>query len=294
MRGLIGAVLFCTGLVAQSASPVSVSMAARAIQPGEVLVIDVTDLPGSSAVDVRVFGEPVPVFAVTPFAARALVGIDLDVKPGAYVVAVDVRDGSGQVTERLPRPLRVAAKAFPTRRLTVAPRYVEPPASELDRIALEARTLEGIFAGRSTPRLWDGAFVPPVPDPANSAFGSRSVFNGQARSPHGGADFSSPTGRPVSAPNSGRVVLARDLYFTGQTIVIDHGLGLVSLFAHLSSYTAREGDLIKTGEVLGRVGQTGRVTGPHLHWTVRLGGARVDPLSLMAVTGPSAATPAER
>jgi murein DD-endopeptidase MepM/ murein hydrolase activator NlpD len=289
MQGLFGVVLLGTVLVAQSASAVSVSISARALQPGEVLAIDVTDLPGSSTVDVRVFGQPVPVFALSPVAARALAGIDLGVRPGAYVVEVDVRDGTGQIAHRLTRPFRVAAKTFPTRRLTVAPRYVEPPASEVERIALEARTLEDIFSGTSTPRLWDGAFLAPVPDPANSAFGSRSVFNGQARNPHSGADFSSPAGRPVSAPNSGRVVLARDLYFTGQTIVIDHGLGLVSLFAHLSSYTAREGDLVKAGEVLGQVGQTGRVTGPHLHWTVRLGGKRVDPLSLMAVTGPATA-----
>jgi murein DD-endopeptidase MepM/ murein hydrolase activator NlpD len=123
-----------------------------------------------------------------------------------------------------------------------------------------------------------------VPDRANSVFGSRSVFNGQPRSPHGGADFASPSGRLIRAPNGGRVVLAEDLYFTGQSVVIDHGLGLVSLFAHLSSIDVAPDTIVTAGDALGRVGATGRVTGPHLHWTVRLAGTRVDPQSLMDVT----------
>ena len=122
----------------------------------------------------------------------------------------------------------------------------------------------------------------PVPDAANSSFGTRSIYNGEARSPHGGTDFLSPAGRPIKAPNAGRVVLAAPLYFTGGTVVIDHGLGMFSLFAHLSTIGVREGQVVKTGDVIGEVGATGRVTGPHLHWAVRLGGARVDPLSLIA------------
>ena len=124
-----------------------------------------------------------------------------------------------------------------------------------------------------------------MPQEANSAFGTRSIFNGQARSPHGGADFPSPAKTPVHSPNRGRVVLAKDLYYTGGTVVVDHGLGLVSLFAHLSRIDVSEGDLVAHGQVVGLVGATGRVTGAHLHWTLRLGGARVDPLSLLAVLG---------
>ena len=129
----------------------------------------------------------------------------------------------------------------------------------------------------------------PVPDEANSSFGTRSIYNGEARSPHGGTDFLSPTGRPIKAPNAGRVVLAGQLYFTGGTVVIDHGLGVFSLFAHLSAVGVSEGDVVKTGDVVGEVGATGRVTGPHLHWTARVGGARVDPLSLLAVMGSAVA-----
>jgi len=132
--------------------------------------------------------------------------------------------------------------------------------------------------------LWEGAFRAPVPDAANSSFGTRSIYNGQSRSPHGGTDFLSPSGRLIKAPNAGRVVLAGSLYFTGGTVVLDHGAGVLSLFAHLSTIDVHEGDVVKTDDVIGAVGATGRVTGPHLHWAVRLAGARVDPLSLLAAT----------
>jgi murein DD-endopeptidase MepM/ murein hydrolase activator NlpD len=141
--------------------------------------------------------------------------------------------------------------------------------------------LDQLWKASAPSRLWDGGWVRPVPDPANSAFGKRSVFNGQPRSPHSGADFMSAAGTPVTAPNAGRIVLAGARYFAGDTVVIDHGLGVFSLFAHLSAIDVRVGDTVKGGDVIGRVGATGRVTGPHLHWAVRVNGARVDPLSLL-------------
>ena len=129
----------------------------------------------------------------------------------------------------------------------------------------------------------------PVPQEANSAFGTRSIFNGKPRNAHGGADFLSPAGTPIQAPNAGRIAIARNLYYSGNTVIIDHGLGLFSMLAHLSAIDVHEGDRVTAGQLLGRVGATGRVTGPHLHWAIRASGARVDPLSLLAVLGPPAA-----
>src|SRR5204862_3209711 len=140
-------------------------------------------------------------------------------------------------------------------------------------------------------RLWSEPFVRPVDEPANSAFGTRSIFNGQRRNAHGGADFPSPAGTPIHAPNAGRIAIARDLYYSGNTVVIDHGLGLFSLLAHLSDFDVREGDRVNAGQALGHVGATGRVTGPHLHWAVRASGARIDPLSLLALLGSIAPEP---
>jgi murein DD-endopeptidase MepM/ murein hydrolase activator NlpD len=116
------------------------------------------------------------------------------------------------------------------------------------------------------------------------------VFNGEARSPHGGTDFLSPAGTPVRAPNAGRVVAARELYFAGQTVMIDHGAGVFSQLAHLSRIDVQEGESVRPGQVVGQVGATGRVTGAHLHWAVRVAGARVDGLSLLALLGAVPAT----
>jgi murein DD-endopeptidase MepM/ murein hydrolase activator NlpD len=153
------------------------------------------------------------------------------------------------------------------------------------RIDREAADLQRLWNAPAPQRLWSGPFARPVPGRATSIFGTRSIFNGKPRSPHGGADFLSPAGTPIRAPNGGRIVLARDLYFSGNTVVIDHGLGLFSLLAHLSVIDVHEGDIVVTDAVVGRVGATGRVTGPHLHWAVRASGARVDPLSLLALLG---------
>ncbi len=165
------------------------------------------------------------------------------------------------------------------------PAFVTPPASEQPRIEREAALLAATWASTAPIRLWTTAFVRPVPHAANSAFGTRSIFNGTPRNSHGGADFRSPAGTPVLAPNAGRVAVARGLYFSGNVVIIDHGLGVFSTLAHLSAIDVKEGELVMPGQRIGLVGATGRVTGPHLHWAVRAGGARVDPLSLLAVLG---------
>jgi murein DD-endopeptidase MepM/ murein hydrolase activator NlpD len=173
--------------------------------------------------------------------------------------------------------------------LKVNPALVEPPPEALERIKREGEKTSTIYRTPGPPLPALGAFLRPVQEPANSRFGSRSIFNGTRSSPHTGADFLSGTGTPIKAPNEGRVRLAEDLYFSGNTVILDHGNGLYSLFAHLSEFKVREGDTVQPGDVVGLVGATGRVTGPHLHWALRVNGARVDPLSLLAVLGKDAA-----
>lgn len=271
-------------LSAQPAPPqIVVTAAARSIRPGEIVVLTIVTGTPRPSVRVRAFEKELLPFAVDPRTWRVVVGIDLATAPGKYPVDVDA--GAGAPEDRATHVLVVRPRAFPTRTIRVAEGFVNPPPDTLARIQQEARELEQLWRSSVPARLWDGPFVRPVADPANSAFGARSIFNGQPRSPHGGADFLSPAGRPVKAPNAGRIALARDLYFTGNTVVIDHGLGLFSLFAHLSAVDVDAGAPVATGDVVGRVGATGRVSGPHLHWTVRAGGARVDPLSLLAVLG---------
>jgi murein DD-endopeptidase MepM/ murein hydrolase activator NlpD len=260
---------------------ITITATSRSIRPGELVVLTIVTAAPAAAVRVQAFDREWRPFRVDARTWRVLIGIDLDVSPGAYSVSVD----AGESEDRTTYPLAVTARAFRTRSLTVAEAFVTPPPEMAARIEQEAALLQHLWRSSALERLWTGGFVRPVPDPANSAFGTRSIFNGQPRSPHGGADFESPAGRVVKAPNAGRIVLTRPLYFTGNTVVIDHGLGLFSLFAHLSQTDVSEGDAIAAGAVVGRVGATGRVTGPHLHWTVRLGDARIDPLSLLEVLG---------
>jgi murein DD-endopeptidase MepM/ murein hydrolase activator NlpD len=276
-------VLAGVAAVAQSgaAAGVKVSVDARALQPGELAVLTVTTGAPTGGLRVRGFGREQRPFRVDSTTWRVLLGLDLDVQPGPHVITIEPDAPLAAVTHRIV----VQRKSFPTRRLTVDEAFVNPPPTVTERIEEEAKLLGRMWSSSAPMRLWTGAFVRPVPHPANSRFGSRSVLNGQPRSPHGGADFASPAGTPVKSPNTGRVVLARDLYYTGGTVVVDHGLGLLSLFAHLSRIDVVEGTAVDRGAVVGAVGATGRVTGAHLHWTLRANGARVDPLSLLAVLG---------
>lgn len=263
------------------ATALHVTAQARSQQPGELVVLTVGAPAGTTTIRVRAFDREISAFPADPTHWRVLVGIDVDAHAGTYPIRVD----TGDDREVIVYNLVVKPRRFRTRRLTVDPGFVNPPASARDRIGREASLLDRVWRGAGAERLWKGAFARPVEDAANSAFGTRSIFNGTPRNAHGGADFMSPAGTPIHAPNAGRIVVARDLYFSGNTVVIDHGLGLFSLLAHMSEIDVREGDRVTTGEIVGRVGSTGRVTGPHLHWAVRINGARVDPLSVLSVLG---------
>ena len=264
---------------------IEVGVAARSIQPGELTVFTMSTVEPVDMVRLRAFDRDVPAFKDGALTWRALVGVDLAAAPRTYHVRIEAKSGARSIDTTY--DLRVEPHRFPTRTLTVDEAFVNPPAGVLDRIAKEARELEALWARSAPGRLWTGPFAVPVPGREASSFGTRSIFNGQPRSPHSGADFPSPAGTPIEAPNAGRVVLARNLYFLGNAVVIDHGLGLFSTLAHLSVLEVHEGDTVQAGQLVGLVGATGRVTGAHLHWAVQAGGARIDPLSLVALLGHS-------
>jgi len=273
------------GTAQQSApdSAVRITTSARSLQPGEVVQFTITTPKPFQSVRLDVFDRAWPTVQADATTWRALVGIDLDTQPRTYTAVVSMGAGDAQGV-RVTRRLAVVAKSFGTRTLTVDGGFVNPPADVAARIAAESARLAELWKREPTARAWSEPFDVPVTAPANSAFGKHSVFNGQVRSAHTGADFPSATGTVVHAPNAGTVVLAEELYFSGNTVIVDHGLGLFSTFAHLSAIDVRPGDVLTRGHVVGKVGATGRVTGPHLHWAVRLNGARVDPLSLIWVT----------
>ena len=295
-RALFGVVAVLSIAAAGLSSPLDapqcqVAVSARAVQPGEVVRVDVTCRYDAFPPRVRTPAGDVALFRVSPPSEsdtirwQTLVGLDLETVPGIYPLAVYVPERHAPLRTL---DLRVTAKTFATRQLRVAPSFVDPDAADIERIARDASALEALFSS-VTPRLWNGPFVAPVAARPTSNFGTRSVFNGQPRASHAGVDFGRAAGAPVLAPGAGRIVLADDLFFTGKTVVIDHGLGLFSLLAHLSVVAVAQDDLVERGVLVGRVGATGRATGSHLHWSVRLNGARVDPLSLLFATQTGAA-----
>jgi murein DD-endopeptidase MepM/ murein hydrolase activator NlpD len=278
-------IVVALGIVPVRSAPdaIQVVTAARSVQPGEVVLLTATAEAPIDALRARAFDRDLPTFRVDSRTWQAVLGIDLDTGVGSHPVSFDgVVDGHDVETTIT---LAVRKRVFATRTLRVGDAFVNPSAPTLERITSEAAELAHVWEQSAQTRLWSGPFVRPVPGRATSSFGMRSIFNGQPRQPHGGTDFLSPTGTPIHAPNSGRVVIARELYFTGNTVVIDHGLGMFSLLAHLSVADVHAGDNVTAGQIVGQVGATGRVTGPHLHWAVRIGNARVDPLAVLAILG---------
>ena len=273
-------VLYFAGASSATES-LQIDVAARSIQPGELALFTASAATPIDTLRVRAFGRDIPAFRVDSRTWQALVGIDLDTPAGPHPVSFGAL--SGEQPMSMTTTLTVEPKTFATRRLTVDDSFVNPTGAVLERILREAAELRELWDRVTPDRLWDGPFVRPVPGHANSRFGTRSILNDQPRSPHSGVDFLSPAGTPIKAPNSGVVVLARDLYFTGNTVAIDHGLGMYSLFAHLSAVDVAVGDSVETGQTVGKVGATGRVTGAHLHWTVRITRARVDPMAVLAI-----------
>ena len=264
------------------AGPVQIVHEARSLQPGEVVLLRVSAAAPIEEVHAHVLDRDYPFFPTgDPRIWEGLVGLDLNLKPGSYPVKVEGRSAGADFSAA--DLLKVLPKKFPVRRITVDEKFANPPAAVMDRIEREQKLVASIFQGTTAQRYWKGTFHRPVPGAALSSFGKRSIVNGQPRSPHSGTDFRGARGTPVEAPNDGRVVLAQELYFSGNTVIIDHGLGLYSYLAHLSAFKVEVGQPVRKGMVVGLVGATGRVTGPHLHWTTRLLGARVDPLSLMQV-----------
>jgi murein DD-endopeptidase MepM/ murein hydrolase activator NlpD len=282
-RGLL--LTLCACLVSRTvAQPgVSIDTQARALQPGELIVATLTTDARTANVEVAALGQTIAAHRLAGGRWQALVGIDLDQAAGEFdLSATGLLDG---VRVSGLRALVVEARTFATRTLKVDPDFVNPPASVRARIERESKLLAAVYAASPRDRAWSEPFVRPVPHRANSRFGLRSIFNGEPRSSHAGTDFLSPAGTPVRAPNAGRVAVARGLYFSGNTVIIDHGAGVFSQLAHLSRIDVREGDEVAAGRVVGLVGATGRVTGAHLHWGFRVNGARVDALSVLALLG---------
>jgi murein DD-endopeptidase MepM/ murein hydrolase activator NlpD len=249
-------------------------------QGGIVVVTLRSDAPLAAAVLVGP-GERIPLEGDEARSAfRGLIGVDFAAKTGGERFQIEAQDPCGS-THQAALELRVRAGGFPSQRLTLEPKYVEPPESEKERIASDREKVTRAWASGEEGRRWRGAFALPVPGTKPGAFGARRVLNGQTKSRHGGVDMAAAEGTPVLAAAPARVALAEDLYFSGGTVILDHGGGLFTTYFHLSRIDVREGEVVAAKQAIALVGATGRATGPHLHWGARLHGQRVNPLGLL-------------
>ena len=266
-RVLALAALLCLSVHAQADSYIT-RLLNKAV-PGGVAVIDLGS--ASQAPSVTYDGKPVLVVKEQD-TWRAIVGLPLTVKPGP--AQITRRDSGGNRT----LSFTVGSKKYPEQRITLKnTRQVNPNPADLKRIdaelAEQLRAYRSFSPGTPSNLLLDK----PVNGPLSSRFGVRRFFNGEERNPHSGLDFAVPAGTPIKTPAGGKVILVGNYFFNGNTVFVDHGQGFISMFCHMSKIDVKVGQTLARGSVVGRVGSTGRATGPHMHWNISLNDARVDP-----------------
>lgn len=254
--------------------------------PGGVLLVDVGPLDASQPLAPVATLDGVRTMVV-PQAGRwtAVVGVPLSqAAPATVELRVISRDGSSRTIG-----LDIAAKQYASQHLKVKPGQVNLSKEDLARTTAERERILAALATWSPEAPATLALRQPVPGPRSSSYGLRRFFNGEARNPHTGMDIAASTGTPIVAPADGRVIDTGDYFFNGNTVLIDHGQGLVTMYCHLSAIDVEAGQRVTAGETIGKVGATGRVTGPHLHWGVTLNRTAVDPALFLAASASAAA-----
>jgi murein DD-endopeptidase MepM/ murein hydrolase activator NlpD len=257
-------------LIFTTATFVNASLPANAAVPGGVVSIELT-VPLTSVPSVMFNNHPIAVVKYND-SWHAVVGLPLSLKPGRHSIDVD-----GEAVT-----FKVIDKAYPEQRITLKTRkHIDLSAADLARHRGEKVKAKKAFNTFDRGRIPDFVMLKPVEGPYSSPFGLKRFFNGQPRNPHSGLDIAAPTGTPIKVPAMGKVVLTGNFFFNGNVVYVDHGQGVVSMFCHLSKIDVINGDLLNKGDVLGEVGATGRVTGPHLHWSLSLNNVRIDPMLML-------------
>ncbi len=212
---------------------------------------------------------------------EAVVGVPHNHKPGKVTLTVQLK-GQGD-KQSLTVPFRVVDAHYPSERLHVDNRHINPKKNDLVEIKRDQAEVKVIYDHVTRQKYWKGPFVYPMKSAITSRYGTKRLFNGQMQSFHGGTDFRAKVGTPIHPAAPGVVVLAHKLFFTGNTVMIDHGYGVITLYAHMSKLKVKKGDEVDTDTLLGLSGKTGRVSGPHLHWQAVVNHVKVNPLDLTRV-----------
>ena len=278
----IGLPLLLSWIVRLLASYQDFEVAVRPAAPvqGQLVLIELSRVAPEDVVKGKFLGRALQFYTDLDGRVRALAVIPLDQKPGETPLRVTVeRPAEPPLTKRI--KVRIGEGTFDFQTIKVDPRFISPPKSAYARIQREQEVFARLWATAPTPRQWRGSFQKPREATSGSGFGERRIFNGSQRSRHWGMDMRGEEGDLVYAIGAGTVVLASDCYYSGGTIVLDHGLGMFSLYFHLSGFLIKAGDKVERGQQIGKVGATGRATGSHLHLSTRLGATLFDPLSLI-------------
>jgi murein DD-endopeptidase MepM/ murein hydrolase activator NlpD len=264
------------------AQALQVRVVPPAPRQGDTVVVFVGGSKAARDVEGSVGGQHLAFF---PYGAEfaALAGIDLETKPGTVPWRVGLVGGDG-VARKAAGTIRIKSAGFRVQHLTLPKAMVDLDPEAERRAANEAARLRTLYDTVTPERLWRGPFTRPVASrKPGEGFGFRRIINGQPRMPHSGIDYSADRGTPVVAANRGRVALLGEFFFAGRLVVLDHGLGLYTLYFHLDGVAVSEGQLVERGQTVGTVGTTGRSTGPHLHFAAQIGRARINPPDLYAL-----------
>ena len=250
---------------------------------GQVLVVKVKGEDQATEVNGTFLKRTIPFFREfrpgEPDGYIGLLGIDMQDEPGSYDLAVEVKQG--EQAKQLSFNVLVAKENFIVEHLTLPKDKVDLDEKGAARWKAEQEQVKQALAENSRLKLWRSNFVEPVNGKRTGIFGSVRIMNGKPRNPHNGEDIGAPMGTDVAATNDGIVRITVDHIFSGKGVFVDHGLGFYTMYFHLSEILVKDGDLVTAGQIIGKVGATGRATGPHLHWGVKLNGARVNPYALL-------------
>lgn len=261
---------------------------------GQVLVVKVKGEEQATEVKGTFLSRTIPFFREfrpgEPAGHIGLLGIDMQDDPGTYELAVEVKQG--EQAKQLSFNVLVAKEKFAVEHLKLPKEKVDLDEKSVARWKAEQEQVKQALAENSRLKLWHSNFVEPVNGKRTGIFGSVRIMNGKPRNPHNGEDIGAPMGADVAATNDGIVRITVDHTFSGKGVFIDHGLGFYTMYFHLSEVLVKDGDLVTAGQIIGKVGATGRATGPHLHWGVKLNGARVNPYSLLDLPFKNGVVPA--
>ncbi len=280
LLGIMALLMLCPQQRQATAAEWTVAVHPATLLPGDVARVELSPATAIASATLLWQDLRIPLTTLPDGRLAALIGIPRDTAAGSHRGELQITVHSGLRSRQLVT-LQVGKKTFPEQHLSLPQRQVSPDRATMDRHRRERAELDRVFGRRQQARLWQAPFQLPVQGPLLSPFGVQRILNGQPRSYHSGVDLRTRFAEPVAAAGDGLIVLVANHFFAGRSVYIDHGMGVVTMYFHLSAISVAEGERVAAGQTIGLAGATGRASGPHLHWGARVHNCKVDPLALL-------------